>query len=48
MTSTSYLLFIDNLQGSERTYFRTDSAARAVLLHGQVRIDQFESAFGAD
>jgi hypothetical protein len=42
------LLFIDNLQGTKGADLCTDSAARAVLLYGQVCIDQFEGAFRAD
>jgi hypothetical protein len=48
ITSTSYLLFIHNLQGTKGADLCTDSAARAVLFHGQIGIDQFEGAFGAD
>ncbi len=48
MMSTSYLLFIDNLQSAERADLCTDSAARAVFLYGQVCVDQFEGAFRAD
>ena len=48
ITSTSYLFLIHYLQGAEGAYFRTDSAARAVLLNGKVGIDQFKGAFRTD
>jgi len=48
MMSTSYLFFIDYLQGTKRANFCTDSTTRAVWLYGQVCVDQFQSAFGAD
>jgi len=36
------------LQGPKRADLGTHTAAGAVLLNGQVRIDQFEGAFRAD
>jgi len=39
---------MDDLQGPERADFCTDSAAGTVLFNRKIRIDQFESAFGAD
>jgi hypothetical protein len=39
---------MDDLQGSERADFCTDSAAGAVLFDRKIRIDQFKSAFRAD
>ena len=48
MTRTSYLFFMDDLQGSERADLCTDSAAGAVLFDRKIRVDQFKSAFRAD
>src|SRR5665647_1114332 len=48
MTRTSYLFFIDNLQGTQRAYFCTDSATRATLLNAEVCINQFKRTFRAD
>jgi hypothetical protein len=39
---------MDYLQGTKGADFYTDAAARAVLLNGQVRIDQFESTLRTD
>jgi hypothetical protein len=39
---------MDYLQGAKGADFCTDPAARAVLFHGKVRIDQFEGPLRAD
>jgi len=39
---------MDYLQGAKGADFCTDPAARAVLFHGKVCIDQFKGAFRAD
>jgi hypothetical protein len=39
---------MDYLQGTKGADFCTDAAARAVLLNGQVRIDQFEGTLRTD
>jgi hypothetical protein len=39
---------MDNLQGAKGADLCTDSAARAILFNGQVRIDQFKGALRAD
>jgi hypothetical protein len=39
---------MDYLQGAERTDFCADTTTGAVLLHGKVRVDEFQCAFRAD